>query len=146
MHPIPSHLHLPLALIAAIALGACGEKQERAEEISAVTVVKVATSGDDRGVRYTGDVRARYETALGFRVPGKIVARDVEIGSQVERGQTLARLDPSDFRLNIEAARSQLAAAEVGPPPGQGRSGALPQSVRAEVRQRRRIRSAPERL
>ena len=112
MHPIPSHLHLLLALIAAIALAACGKKQEHAEEISPVTVVKVATSGDDRGVRYTGDVRARYETALGFRVPGKIVARDVEIGSQVKRGQTLARLDPSDFRLNIEAARSQLAAAE----------------------------------
>jgi multidrug efflux system membrane fusion protein len=101
-----------MIVLAAVALAACGEKPQQVEEVSPVTVVKVAPADDGRAVRYTGDVRARYETALGFRVPGKIVAREVEVGSQVKRGQTLARLDPSDFRLNIEAARSQLAAAE----------------------------------
>jgi len=102
----------PVLVATAIALSACSEKQERIEDIRPVTVVKVAPAGAVPDVRYTGDVRARYETALGFRVPGKIVARDVEVGSRVKHGQVLARLDPSDFRLNIEAARSQLAAAE----------------------------------
>src|SRR5262245_44001717 len=60
---------------------------------------------------YTGDVRARYETALSFRVAGKIVERRAEVGSRVARGEVLARLDPSDYQLNIEAAKSQLAAA-----------------------------------
>lgn len=112
MNPIPSSLRLTFAFTAALALAACSDKQERAEDISPVTVVKVVPSGADQDVRYTGDVRARYETVLGFRVPGKIVAREVEVGSRVKRGQMLARLDPSDFRLNIEAAGSQLAAAQ----------------------------------
>jgi multidrug efflux system membrane fusion protein len=112
MNPILSIVRVALAVAAAAALSACGEKQEHAEEIRPVTAVKVAPANGDRDVRYTGDVRARYETALGFRVPGKIVVREVEVGSRVKRGQLLARLDPSDFRLNIEAARSQLAAAQ----------------------------------
>ena len=95
---------------------------------------------------YTGDVRARYETALGFRVAGKIVERKVEVGSRVTRGEVLARLDPSDYQLNIEAAKSQLAAARSDFAAGQGRAQALPRAVREEVHQRRRVRSPPDHL
>ena len=106
MNLIFANFRLALAVAALTVLPACGEKQERVEEIRPVTALKVAPAGGDQDVRYTGDVRARHETALGFRVPGKIVVREVEIGSRVKRDQVLARLDPSDFRLNIEAARS----------------------------------------
>ena len=66
---------------------------------------------DDQEASYTGDVRARWESALGFRVPGKIVARLVEVGQQVKKGQVLARLDPEDQKLSAEAAKQQLVAA-----------------------------------
>jgi multidrug efflux system membrane fusion protein len=60
---------------------------------------------------YSGEVRARYENDLAFRVGGKVVARYVDVGAPVTRGQALARLDPQDAQLGVDAARSQLAAA-----------------------------------
>src|SRR5215831_1209005 len=48
---------------------------------------------------YSGDVRARYESQLGFRVNGKIKARLVDVGAHVTAGQALAELDPMDLKL-----------------------------------------------
>ena len=70
-------------------------EQERPGEVRPVTVVKVLQSEAGMQTSYTGDVRPRYESALGFRVAGKIVARKVEVGSRVRRDQELARLAKS---------------------------------------------------
>ena len=48
-----------------------------------------------------GDVRARYESRLGFRVGGKIVERRVDVGASVKDGQVLMRLDPQDLRVRV---------------------------------------------
>jgi multidrug efflux system membrane fusion protein len=48
---------------------------------------------------YPGEVRARVESRLGFRVGGKIVARKVDPGALVKRGQVLMQLDPRDLQL-----------------------------------------------
>jgi len=93
-------------------LAACGEEASQPEAVRPVNVVRVKPAPSAQEATYTGDVRARHETALGFRVGGKLVSRQVEVGSLVTRGQVLASLDPSDFRLNIDAQRSQLAAAQ----------------------------------
>jgi len=98
-------------LAIALTLVGCSKPPEAVDQPRPVNVVTVTPDLGDAQVSYTGDVRARYETPLGFRVAGKLVARNVEVGSKVSKGEILARLDPSDFRLNIEAARSQLAAA-----------------------------------
>lgn len=100
------------AVVASLAVGGCKKPAPPEEDIRPVNVVKVSSAAGDGDATYTGDVRARYEAAMGFRVPGKVVARSVEVGTRVEKGQILARLDPGDFQLNIEAQRSQLAAAE----------------------------------
>lgn len=72
-----------------------------------------ATDGALRG--YSGEVRARIETTLGFRVAGKIVERRAELGQAVKAGQVLARLDPTDAALQVTQAEAQraLAAADV---------------------------------
>ncbi len=101
-----------LALVAVLSLVACGRDAPPVEDIRPVNVIQVEAAPSASEASYTGDVRARYETALGFRVGGKLVSRQVEVGSLVRRGQVLASLDASDFRLNIDAQRSQLAAAE----------------------------------
>ena len=61
---------------------------------------------------YAGEVRARYESSLGFRVGGKIIARKVNVGSQVKAGQVLAQLDSKDLQLGESSARAQVAAAD----------------------------------
>ena len=92
-------------------LGGCEKAPERNDTTRPVQAVTVALSADQQEVTYTGDVRARWETALGFRVPGKIVARRVEVGQRVKKGQILAGLDPEDQKLSAEAAKQQLLAA-----------------------------------
>lgn len=57
---------------------------------------------------YAGEVRARYETTLGFRIPGKITARLVDAGAVVKAGQPLARLDAADALLQASQAKAQL--------------------------------------
>jgi len=98
------------ALIAIAA--ACDKKQESAPQPRLVNVVRVSVDAAEGDVAYSGEVRARYETNLSFRVAGKIVARNVEVGSSVRAGAVLARLDPEDQRLNTRSAQSQLEAAK----------------------------------
>jgi multidrug efflux system membrane fusion protein len=61
---------------------------------------------------FSGEVHAREEPQLAFRIPGKIVRRLVDAGARVTAGQALAELDPADARLQSEADRAALAAAE----------------------------------
>ncbi|HVL02493.1 MAG TPA: efflux RND transporter periplasmic adaptor subunit [Dongiaceae bacterium] len=61
---------------------------------------------------YPGEVRAQYEPELAFRISGKISKRLVDVGSRVKQDQPLAELDPKDVKLQLEAARAQVAAAE----------------------------------
>src|SRR5258706_33501 len=61
---------------------------------------------------YAGAVKARVESSLSFRVPGKILERKVEMGTRVTAGTELAVLDPQDARLNLEAARAAVKAAQ----------------------------------
>ena len=61
---------------------------------------------------FAGEVRARHEPALGFRIPGKITRRMVDVGDAVEAGQPLAELDAADVGLQLEAAQARLASAQ----------------------------------
>jgi len=75
--------------------------------VRAFTVV----SGQGGAVEYTGVIHARTESDLGFRVPGKILARLVKAGDHVKRGQALMRLDPTDLRLAANSAQAAVEAA-----------------------------------
>ena len=92
-------------------LSACGDKPELVEQPRLVNVVAATLSGTGTDFGYSGEVLPRYETSLSFRLGGKIVARNVEVGSQVKKGDVLARLDPEDQQLGLRSAQSQLAAA-----------------------------------
>ena len=70
------------------------------------------SSDIDVNAEFSGEVRARVESRLGFRVGGKIVARKVDVGTVVKRGQVLMQLDPQDLRLSQAQAMAALRAAE----------------------------------
>jgi multidrug efflux system membrane fusion protein len=97
---------------AAILLVACSPPPPAAEPIRAVKVLTVGASEFQANLEYAGEVKARVESRLGFRVGGKITRRQAELGQQVKAGQVLAQLDPQDFRLAADAARAQVAAAQ----------------------------------
>ena len=101
-----------LALSALVLLAACSKPEVHTETPRPVltqTVVPGAASTRDV---YSGEIRARLETDLAFRVGGKLVARLADAGARVTRGQVLARLDPADAHLAAQASAAQLASAE----------------------------------
>jgi multidrug efflux system membrane fusion protein len=101
-----------LAVVAALSVVAgCTPKTEPATAVRPVKVMQV-TARDAREIAaFAGEIRARHETDVAFRVGGKILERRVDLGETVKRGQILARLDPQDADLNAAAARATLAAA-----------------------------------
>lgn len=109
--PGRGRLIAPLVL-SALALAGCSKPAPTEEPLRAVKLVTVAGTGLETGAEYAGEVRARVESRLGFRVPGKLTRRAVEVGQRVARGQLLAQLDPQDYRLAADAARAQVAAAQ----------------------------------
>ena len=113
-HGMPRRYVVRIAatLVLIAGLSACGKEAAKAPEARVVNVVRVHPGSDSSEVAYSGDVRARYETNLSFRVAGKIVARNVEVGTVVRSGDVLARLDPEDQKLNAQSAQSQLAATQ----------------------------------
>ncbi len=101
-----------IPLMAALGLlSACSKPMPAEEPVRAVKVVSVGMDAQRSAVEYSGEVRARVESNLGFRVAGKIIRRHVELGRQVRAGEILAQLDPQDYKLSADAARAQLAAA-----------------------------------
>jgi RND family efflux transporter MFP subunit len=94
-------------------LGGC--KSESAPYVAAPQPVRAAAvklSAATSARSYTGTIKPRYESDLGFRVSGKIVERLVNIGDRVAPGMTLARLDANDYRLSLESADAELKAAQ----------------------------------
>jgi RND family efflux transporter MFP subunit len=94
------------------ALTACGVKEAPPTVVRPVQLRQVAVGGTTDASVFAGEVKPRHEADLGFRIGGKIVARYVDVGARVRRGQTLARLDPADVGLQAEAAKAQVAATE----------------------------------
>ncbi|HEX7644977.1 MAG TPA: efflux RND transporter periplasmic adaptor subunit [Burkholderiaceae bacterium] len=101
-----------IAALGAVVLAACGHAPEKVEEVRPVRVMTLASSDIDLDAEFPGEVRARVESRLGFRVGGKIVARKVDVGNTVKRGQVLMQLDPQDLQLAQAQALAGLRASE----------------------------------
>lgn len=93
-------------------LSACSKPAEKTEDVRPVRAIKLAAASIDLATEFSGEVRARVESRLGFRVGGKIVARKVDVGTLIKRGQVLMQLDPQDLALAQAQAKAGLYAAE----------------------------------
>jgi membrane fusion protein, multidrug efflux system len=94
-------------------LGAC-EAKSTPEDQDVMRPVKTTTLGPasrQRTLTYSGVVRPRIESAIGFRVNGKVVERFVNVGDRVEISQLIARLDDTDLKLAEKSATAALRAA-----------------------------------
>ena len=108
---------LLIAVSGAAAFAAVSLRTQEASTVSdprqEAPIVRLAraerVTGSERG--FTGIIAARVQSNLGFRVPGKIVERFVNVGEQVKAGQPLMRIDETDLRLALTAKRDAVAAA-----------------------------------
>ncbi|MFO1227145.1 efflux RND transporter periplasmic adaptor subunit [Roseateles sp.] len=103
-----------LVLLAAAILAACGKPPAQPEPLRAVRTVVVASGMAAQSHEYAAEVRARIESRLAFRVPGKLLQREVNLGDSVKAGQVLARIDSKDLVLARGAAEAAVAAARTG--------------------------------
>ncbi|WP_338479184.1 efflux RND transporter periplasmic adaptor subunit [Pseudomonas trivialis] len=91
-------------------LSGCSEENAEPKQHSRVFVQTVAPADFAAAVTLTGDIQARVQTDLSFRVGGKIIQRMVDVGDRVTAKQVLARLDPKDLQTNVDSAQAQVVA------------------------------------
>jgi RND family efflux transporter MFP subunit len=97
--------------LAALIGGCKSEATPQQEAVRPVKVAIVEAGPQGRTLSYSGVVRPRIESALGFRVPGKIIERSVNVGDRIEVEQQIARLDETDLKLAENSAKAAVLAA-----------------------------------
>jgi RND family efflux transporter MFP subunit len=113
-----------IALLAVTLVG-CNEKvAEKSAPGRPVLVATVHYEPESPERSFVGTIRPRIETDMGFRVPGKVAKRLVEVGQTVDIGQPLATLDEVDLKLQAEQAQAEFSAA----------TGVLAQAAASETR------------
>lgn len=101
-----------MASVTLLFLAGCSKPVEKIEDIRPVRAVVLAADNIDVIAEFPGEVRARVESRLGFRVGGKIITRKVDLGAVVKRGQVLMQLDAQDLQLVQAQTNAGLKAAE----------------------------------
>ncbi len=109
----------------AVALAGCNDTVAEKPAPSRPVLVATAHYEAETPERsFVGTIKPRIETDMGFRVPGKVAKRLVEVGQTVDIGQPLATLDEIDLKLQAEQAVAEFTAA----------TGVVAQAVAAETR------------
>lgn len=100
-------------------ISSCSKHAEKVEDVRPVRAIQINAAQQQVMAEYSGNIQARVESHLGFRVGGKIQTRQVDVGTLVKPGQILMQLDPQDLRLaqtqaeaNFKAAKSNFELAE----------------------------------
>ena len=110
--PRPMCAAVALALLA-MPLGACNERSAAPVERPAlVRTGLVQPRQEQAAMTLTGEIQARFNADLSFRVSGRVLARLVDVGAHVNAGDLLAQLDPAEQQADFDAATAGVAAAE----------------------------------
>jgi len=119
MRKLKSILFVASGLLVVSLVSGCGKQVEKVEDVRPVRAIQLNAAQQQVVAEYSGNVQARVESYLGFRVAGKIQTRKVDVGTLVKPGQVLMQLDPQDLRLaqtqaeaSFKAAKSNLDLAE----------------------------------
>jgi RND family efflux transporter MFP subunit len=103
---------LALLALPGLLLAACDRPAAKTSDVRPVRTVTVDPKPIDDDRQAVGEIRARYESDLGFRVSGKVVARLVDVGASVKKGDVLARLDEQEYRNRLKSAEADLVSAD----------------------------------
>ncbi len=103
---------LGLVLLAALLLtvSACSKKEEpvKKEEVRPAKIMTIKAVETARDFKFPGKVQARDRVELSFEVSGRLVEMAVRAGQQVEKGDLIARIDPSDYKSQLAAQQAKV--------------------------------------
>lgn len=99
-------------LLTATALASCEKQEETAQDVPRPVLSVVAQQTPAASLRLTGTIEPKIETELGFRVLGRVIARNVGVGDLVKRGDIVAAIDPLALELAVRSAQSDLSNAQ----------------------------------
>src|SRR5499433_111677 len=110
----PSSAGLVIGVLFLLLVLAACQKEEKAAAtpIRPVRTVTVELQEGGEQVSLTGEIQPRYQADLGFRVNGKVLERPVDVGTEVKKGDLLARLDPQQYKQDFEVAKAEVAKAD----------------------------------
>jgi RND family efflux transporter MFP subunit len=94
-----------------LVMGGCKQEATAPEPVRPVLSAILHPAASDSTVA-VGTVQPRYETNLGFRVLGRLIARPVNVGDLVAEGQTVAAIDPTALELAVRSAKADLSKAQ----------------------------------
>ena len=101
-----------ICALLALSLSACQQDEApAAPDIRPVRFVTIEESNAGDIVALTGTVQAQTEVNFAFRIDGRMIERNVDVGDTIVPGQLLARLNPQNEETSLQSARAQLAAA-----------------------------------
>ncbi len=91
----------------------CENEQLEAEaQLRPVRYVVVGDPAAFRSRTFSGSSRSAHETRLSFQVPGTVVELPVQVGDLLRKGDLLARLDPSQYELQVQQSKASLVQAQ----------------------------------
>jgi RND family efflux transporter MFP subunit len=105
-----AHAFLALALLGSVA--ACSEEKTETREVIRPVLSTVIQPRDAIQQGFAGSIEPQVSASLAFRLLGRVVAREVDVGDVVRKGETIAALDPAALQLQVQAARADLSSAE----------------------------------
>ncbi|SFJ45010.1 efflux RND transporter periplasmic adaptor subunit [Bradyrhizobium sp. Gha] len=101
------------AALVSTVLSGCNDRAAQIATRAPLVRTTIVQPRDRQGaITLTGEVQARFVADLSFRVSGRVVARNVEVGAHVNKGEVLARLDPAEQAADVDAATAAVASAE----------------------------------
>jgi len=105
-------LHALMITISLLFLTSCQQQEVRQEQRLRNVKYQAVKAGKNASSRiFPGLAKASTDADLSFRIPGTLISLPVKIGNHVKRGQTIAKLDPSQFQLQAQQAQATLAQA-----------------------------------
>lgn len=101
-----------LVLPMLLSLAGCDEAKDSPAPPPRPVLTMVVASSSPEGLVFAGTIEPRYRTDLSFRVLGRIMSRDVEVGDIVHKGQRVAAIDPMALEFAVRSQRAALTNAQ----------------------------------
>lgn len=98
--------------LACAVLAACDDKADVAPPPQQVRIIAASAAQYQQGAEITGEVKARIQTELSFRISGRVLERRVEVGSHVRAGDVLARLNDTEQQADVSVAQAARGSAQ----------------------------------